>query len=102
MKTEIVPDEIEMTKWSREEHLLRLRCHSDAGSQFTSIRCGEHLIDIGAVPSIGSVGDSFHNDSVETVNVCRKAELFRRPQHPGSWKTNEELAAAPYAEDRQA
>ncbi len=35
-----------------------LTCHSDAGSQFTSIRYGERLAEIGAVPSIGSIGDS--------------------------------------------
>ena len=35
-----------------------LRCHSHAGSQFTSIRYGERLAEIGATPSIGTVGDS--------------------------------------------
>jgi putative transposase len=39
--------------------LAGLKCHSDAGSQFTSIRYGERLAEIGAVPSIGTVGDSF-------------------------------------------
>ena len=29
-----------------------LRCHSDAGSQFTSVRYGERLAEIGAIPSI--------------------------------------------------
>ena len=37
--------------------LAGLRCHSDAGSQFTSIRYGERLAEIGAVPSLGTVGD---------------------------------------------
>jgi len=32
--------------------------HSDAGSQLTSIRYGEHLEELGAVPSIGSVDDA--------------------------------------------
>jgi len=31
--------------------------HSDAGSQFTSLRYTERLEDIGARPSIGSVAD---------------------------------------------
>ena len=41
------------------KHVPGLRCHSDAGSQFTSIRYGERLAEIGAVPSIGtgSTGD---------------------------------------------
>ena len=38
MKTETVLDAIEMARWSRGKHLPGLRCHSDAGSQFTSIR----------------------------------------------------------------
>ena len=57
MKTETVLDAIEMARWSRGKHLPELRCHSDAGSQFTSIRYGERLAEIGATPSIGTVGD---------------------------------------------
>jgi putative transposase len=52
-------DAIEMARWSRGKTLAGLRCHSDAGSQFTSIRYGERLAEIAAVPSIGTVGDSF-------------------------------------------
>jgi len=54
-----------------------------AGAQFTSIRYGERLTEIGAVPCIGSVGDSFDNVLVETVNGYYKAELVRGPDHPG-------------------
>lgn len=39
---------------------------SDAGSQFTSIRWGERLVELGAVPSIGSVGDSFDDALAES------------------------------------
>jgi len=59
MRTETVLDAIEMARWSRGQQLPGLRCHSDAGSQFTSIRYGEHLAEIGAVASIGTVGDSY-------------------------------------------
>ncbi len=59
MKAETVLDAIEMARWSRGKHLPELRCHSDAGSQFTSIRYGERLAEIGATPSIGTVGDSY-------------------------------------------
>ena len=62
--------------------------------QFTSIRYGERLAEIGAVPSIGSVGDSFDTALAETVNGYYKAELVRRPEHPGPWKTIEELDLA--------
>ena len=69
MKTETMLDAIEMARWSRGKHLPGLRCHSGGGSQFTSIRYGERLAEIGAVPSIGAVGDSFDNALAETVNV---------------------------------
>ncbi|EUA60618.1 putative integrase, catalytic region protein [Mycobacteroides abscessus 1948] len=55
-----------------------LTCHSDAGSQFTSIRYGERLAEIGAVPSIGTIGDSYDN-ALETVNGYYKAELIYGP-----------------------
>ena len=58
MRTTMVLDAIEMARWSRGTQLDGLRCHSDAGSQFTSVRYGERLAELGAVPSIGTVGDS--------------------------------------------
>ena len=66
MKTRTVFDAIEMARWSRGRHLPQLPCHSDAGSQFTSIRYGERLAEIGATPSIGTVGDSYDCQSVST------------------------------------
>jgi len=87
MRTTMVLDAMEMARWSRGARLEGLRCHSDAGSQFTSLRWGERLAEIGAVPSIGSVGDSFDNALAETVNGYYKAELVRGPIRPGPWKT---------------
>ena len=54
MRTTMVLDAIEMARWSRGTRFAGLRCHSDAGSQFTSNRYGERLAEIGAVPSIGT------------------------------------------------
>jgi putative transposase len=64
------------------------------GSQFTSIRYGERLAEIGAVPSIGTVGDSFDNALAETVNGYYKAELIRGPSRQGPWKTVEDVELA--------
>jgi putative transposase len=99
MRTSMVLDAIEMARWSRRthregHHLTALRCHSDAGSQFTSVRYGERLAEVGAVPSIGTVGDSFDNALAETVNGYYKAELIRGPGRPGPWKTVEDLELA--------
>lgn len=94
MRTEMVLDAVEMARWSRGRHHADLRCHSDAGSQFTSIRYGERLAEIGATPSIGTVGDSYDNALAETVNGYYKAELVRGPARPGPWKTVEDLELA--------
>ena len=94
MRTTMVLDAIEMARWSRGLHLPGLRCHSDAGSQFTSIRYGERLAEIGAVPSIGTVGDSYDNALAETVNGYYKAELIRGPARPGPWRTVEDVELA--------
>jgi putative transposase len=94
MRTSMVLDAIEMARWSRGDTLLDLRCHSDAGSQFTSIRYGERLAEIGAVPSIGTVGDSYDNALAETVNGCYKAELIYGPARTGPWKTVEDVELA--------
>ena len=94
MKTETVLDAIEMARWSRGTHLPELRCHSDAGSQFTSIRYGERLAGIGETPSIGTVGDSYDNALVESVNGYYKAELVRGPAKKGPWKTIDDLELA--------
>ena len=78
----------------RGKYLPGLRCHSDSGSQFTSIRHGEHVAEIGAIPSIGIVDDSFGKALAETVNGYYKAELARGPERPRPRKTIEELELA--------
>ena len=94
MRTGIVLDAIEMARWWRGTRLEGLRCHSDAGSQFTSLRYGERLAELGAVPSIGTVGDSFDNALAETVNGYYKTELIRGPARTGPWKTVEDVELA--------
>ncbi|WP_324650008.1 IS3 family transposase [Georgenia sp. H159] len=96
MRTQMVLDAIEMARWSRGAKLPGLRCHSDAGSQFTSLRYGERLAEIGAVPSIGTVGDPYDNALAETVNGYYKAELIRGPVRTerGPWKSVEDVELA--------
>src|SRR5215217_1122987 len=95
MRTTMVLDAVDMARWSRGTRIQGLRCHSDAGSQFTSIRYGERLAEIGAVPSIGTVADSFDNALAETVNGYYKAELIRGPAREGRpWKSVEDVELA--------
>lgn len=93
MRTGMVLDALEMARWSRGTQLEGLVCHSDAGSQFTSLRYGERLAELGAVPSIGSVGDSYDNALAETVNGLYKAELIYGPDQ-GPWRTVEAVELA--------
>jgi putative transposase len=95
MKTSLVLDTLEMALWARDHHgrpvAKGLVLHSDAGSQFTSFAFTERLIDAGADPSIGSVGDAYDNALAESTIGLYKTELIsrRRP-----WKTLDEVELA--------
>jgi putative transposase len=62
-------------------------------AQFTSVRYGERLAELGALPSVGSVGDSYDNALAETINGLYKTELIRGPDQ-GPWRTVEEVELA--------
>ena len=95
MRTPMVLDAVDMAAWSRGARIVGLRCHSDAGSQFTSVRWGERLDELGALPSIGSVGDSYDNALAEAVNGLYKTEMIRGPAQAGRpWKTVDEVELA--------
>jgi putative transposase len=94
MKTEMVLDALEMARRSRGgRRLVGLVTHSDAGSQFTSVRFTERLEEIGARPSIGTVADSFDNALAETTNGLYKAECVYGPDAAG-WDDVDELELA--------
>jgi putative transposase len=88
MKTSLVLDTLEMALWARDHHGQPvgkgLVLHSDAGSQFTSFAFTQRLIDAGADPSIGSVGDGYDNALAETTIGLYKTELINRRR---PWKT---------------
>ncbi len=94
MKTEMVLDALEMARTSRGGHrLIGLVTHSDAGSQFTSVRFTERLAEIGARPSIGTVADSFDNALAETTNGLYKTECVYGPDTVG-WDDVDDLELA--------
>ncbi len=96
MRTDMVLDALEMARWSRGTMLEGLIAHSDAGSQFTSIRYGERLTGFGAIPSVGSIGDSFDNALAEATNSLYKTELIRGPGQ-GPWKNVDDVELATLA-----
>jgi putative transposase len=93
MRTDMVLDALEMARWRRGTVLEGLIAHSDAGSQYTSIRYGERLGDLGATPSVGSVGDAYDNALAEATNGLYKTDLIRGPGQ-GPWRTVEDVELA--------
>jgi transposase InsO family protein len=90
MHAELVLDALEQAVWSRSgiEGVVH---HSDHGSQYLSIRYSERLAEVGAQPSVGSVGDSYDNALAETIIGLYKTELIHRR---GPWR---HLEAVEYA-----
>jgi putative transposase len=94
MRTDMVLDAVEMARCSRGgNRLVGLVTHSDAGSQFTSVRFTERLEEIGARPSIGTVADSYDNALAETTNGLYKTECVYGPDATG-WDDVEALELA--------
>jgi transposase InsO family protein len=94
MRTDMVLDALEMARCSRRAgRLVGLVTHSDAGSQFTSVRFTERLDEIGATPSIGTVADSYDNALAEAINGLYKTECVYGPDTDG-WEDVSHLELA--------
>lgn len=94
MPTELPLDALDMALWVRQragQDVTGVVHHSDAGSQYTAIRYADRLADVGAVASIGTVGDSYDNAMAESVIGLYKAECVKRD---GPFKTIDELELA--------
>lgn len=99
MTTALVLDALNMAAWSRRGvGVDGVVCHSDAGSQYTSITYTDRLAEIGAAPSIGTVGDSFDNALAESTIGLFKTELHRNPAaiaaNGGPWRGLDDLEVA--------
>jgi putative transposase len=94
MRTDLPLDALDMALWHRSrrgQQVKGLVHHSDAGSQYTSIRYTDRLASAGAVASIGSVGDSYDNALAESIIGLFKAELVR---WDGPWRGLDDLELA--------
>lgn len=71
---------LQMALWRRDHtgHPVtgRLIHHSDAGSQYTSIKFTDTLVNEGLTASIGTVGDAYDNAAAETVMGLYKNEAI--------------------------
>jgi len=73
MSTPLVLDALNMAAWARRhEDIEGVICHSDAGSQYVSIAYTERLEEVGAAPSIGTVGDSYDCEENPLTGQRRK------------------------------
>lgn len=92
LRADVLPlQALEMAAWEAGGDLAGVTHDSDHGSNYMSIVYSERLRELGAMPSTGTVGDSFDNALAETVNGLYKAELIRRH---GPWRTVEEVELA--------
>jgi putative transposase len=99
-RTDLVLTPLRIATWQRHRdgHPVepgQLLHHSDAGSQYTSLRFTEHLALEGIAPSIGTVGDAYDNGLMESVIGLFKTECIRTTVfHHGPYKS---LADVEYA-----
>jgi len=99
MAASLVIDALNMAAWTRRGvDLDGVVCHSDAGSQYTSIAYTDRLAEIDAQPSIGTIGDSYDNALAETTIGLFKTELHRNPAalnaNGGPWRGLDDLEIA--------
>jgi putative transposase len=92
LRIDLALDALEMAFWTRRATRLEgLVHHSDRGVQYLAIRYTERLAEAGAVPSVGSRGDSYDNALAESFNGLYKTELIR---HRGPWRGLEDVEFA--------
>jgi putative transposase len=99
MTAPLVVGALNMAAWTRRgDDIDGVICHSDAGSQYTSIAYTDRLDEIDAAPSIGTVGDSYDNALAETTIGLFKTELHRNPAalagNGGHWRGLDDLEIA--------
>ena len=92
LKADVLPlQALEMAAWQSGGRLDGLIHHSDHGSNYMSLVYTNRVAELGAIPSTGTVGDSYDNSMAEAVNALYKAELIRSR---GPWKTVEQVELA--------
>lgn len=67
--------------------------HSDAGSQYTSVKLTEHLVAAGMAGSIGTVGDAYDNALMESTIGLYKTELIDFDRYT-TWKSRQHVETA--------
>ncbi len=82
LRTELVLGALEMAVGKRQPEAVLMH-HSDHGSQYTALVCGERCRSVGIRPSMGTSGDCYDNALMES---------FSRPWSMHCWRSS---ASAP-------
>jgi putative transposase len=94
MTTDLVLAAIDQAIFTRKQEgvksLAGLIHHNDAGSQYTSVRFTDRLVEEGIDASIGTVGDAHDNSLAESINGLYKTELIK-PRRP--WRDAAHVSA---------
>jgi putative transposase len=89
LRTELVTDALDMALWNRHPAGGVVH-HSDHGSQYTSLACGQRCRQAGVALSMGSVGDCYDNAMAESFFATLECELVARSR----WRTSTEARMA--------
>ena len=92
LRAEVLPlQALDMAAWGADGPLDGLIHHADHGSNYMSMVYTDRVVELGATPSTGTVGDSYDNALAEAVNNLYKTELIRQR---GPWRTVEQVELA--------
>jgi transposase InsO family protein len=92
LKADILPlRALDMAAFDAGGDLTGLTHHSDHGSNYMALVYTERILELGAIPSTGTVGDSYDNAMAEAVNALYKTELICAR---GAWRTVEQVELA--------
>ncbi|MEV7764487.1 IS3 family transposase [Microbacterium sp. NPDC089180] len=92
LRSEILPMwALDMAAWAADGRLDGLIRHADHGSNYTAMVYTDRIVELGAMPSTGTVGDSLDNAMAAAMNNLYETELIRQR---GSWRTVEHVELA--------
>ncbi len=82
---------LDLATWDAGGDLAGLVHHADRESNYLAVVCTDRMLELGAKPSTGSIGDIYDDALAEAVNGLFKTELIRRH---GPWRTFEQVELA--------
>ena len=92
LRADVLPlQALDMAAWDAGGNLTGLTHHSDHGSNYMAMVYTDRVLELGAKPSTGTVGDSYDNALAEAINNLYKTELIHQQ---GPWRTVEQVELA--------